>query len=177
MNSRLELPSTRRRSSYLSLVREFCDRGEPLIPFPLSFPTDDFAAFLESLRNVSEGRDLPTGFVPHTTFWLVDEEDEVVAVSNLRHHLNDGLLIEGGHIGYGVRPSARRRGHATTVLAATLHEARRKGISRCLVTCDRANLGSAKAIQRNGGVLESEIFSEKRGAFVQRYWIELPSAD
>jgi predicted acetyltransferase len=104
---------------------------------------------------------------------LVDDNDEIVAVSNLRHRLNEHLLLEGGHIGYGVRPSARLRGHAKAVLAATLKEAKGLGITRCLVTCDRDNLGSAQTIKRNGGSLESEIFSETRGAFIQRYWIDI----
>ena len=173
MTTRLTLPCACFRASYLSLVQEFRDKGEPFVPFPLSFPTDDFEAFLNQNQEAAAGKGLPQGFVPHTTFWLIDQEQEVVAVSNLRHRLNQHLLLEGGHIGYGVRPSARRRGHAKAILAATLKEARARDITRCLVTCDRNNLGSARTIQSNGGRLESEIYSEARRAFIQRYWIDL----
>ncbi len=172
MNTRLSKPDARWRDSYLSLVEEFQARNEPLVPFPLSFPTDDFAAFLIRLRAAVHGEGVPPGFVPNTTFWLIENDSEVVAVSNLRHRLTESLLNEGGHIGYGVRPSARRRGHATRILAATLQEARDRGITRCLLTCERDNLGSARAIERNGGVFEDERYSERHGNFVRRYWID-----
>src|SRR5688572_26709861 len=75
----------------------------------------------------------------HSTFWLVDANDEIVGVSNLRHRLTDSLLRFGGHIGFGVRPSARRRGYATELLRATLVEARGRGLRRVRVTRDQRN--------------------------------------
>ncbi|WP_221029152.1 GNAT family N-acetyltransferase [Actomonas aquatica] len=174
MSTTLERPSARWRESYLGLIAEFKARDEPLIPFPLSFPTDDFPAFLAGLEASERGENLPAGFVAHSSYWLVENDTEVVAVSNLRHELTPSLRVEGGHIGYGVRPSARRRGHATAILAATLTEARRRGIHRCLITCDRENEGSARTILRNGGVLHSEVPAPHRDCWVQRYWIELP---
>lgn len=80
----------------------------------------------------------------------------------------------GGHIGFGVRPSARRRGHATEILRRTLIEAGKLGIADVLVTCDKDNLASARTILRNGGVLDSEEYMEAHAAVVQRYWIRKP---
>ncbi len=173
MSTTLEAPSARWRDSYLSLVAEFRERGEDLVPFVLAFPTDDFSAFLANLEACSRGDALPEGYVPHTTYWLVENDTEVVAVSNLRHELNEKLLIEGGHIGYGVRPSARRRGHATAILAATLLQARARGITRALITCSRDNVGSAGAILKNGGVFANEVPGRVHPGLVQRYWIPL----
>ena len=102
--------------------------------------------------------------------------EKVVAVSNLRHALTDRLRIEGGHIGYGVRPSERRKGYATELLRRTLIRAAERGISRALVTCDRENIGSVRAIERNGGVLDGESYVLDRDAMVERYWIDVPSA-
>jgi predicted acetyltransferase len=62
----------------------------------------------------------------------------------------------GGHIGYDVRPSARRRGYATAMLRDALIVARRLGIESALVTCSVDNVGSRTVIERNGGVLEDE---------------------
>lgn len=62
----------------------------------------------------------------------------------------------GGHIGYDVRRSRRRAGHATAMLAATLPVAHRLGIDPALVTCDADNVGSRRVIEANGGVLEDE---------------------
>jgi predicted acetyltransferase len=101
----------------------------------------------------------------------VDAAGEVVGVSNLRHALTDKLRVEGGHIGYGVRPKARRRGHATELLRRTLECARALGIEQALVTCARANAGSAATIRNCGGKLHSEEYVESRGEVVQRYLV------
>lgn len=174
--SHLEKPSLDRGDSYRSLVAEFADRGEPFIPFPLSFPTDDLPALIELFEGFGRGIGIPPHFVPHETYWLI-AGGEVVAVSNLRLRLSASLRLEGGHIGYGVRPSARRRGHATAILAATLQvAAARHGMSRCLVTCAKSNLGSAGAIRNNGGVLDSEGYSELHAGTIQRYWVPTRAA-
>jgi predicted acetyltransferase len=68
----------------------------------------------------------------------------------------------GGHIGYLVRPSARRQGHATAMLAAVLPHARAPGIDSALVTCDVDNVASRKVIMANGGVLEDELDGKLR---------------
>jgi predicted acetyltransferase len=75
---------------------------------------------------------------------------------SLRHALTPFLLEVAGHIGYAVRPSARRRGVATQALALTLPVAAARGIDPALITCDVTNVGSRKVIEANGGVLEDE---------------------
>jgi predicted acetyltransferase len=167
-----EKPHAGRAESYRALVREFIERGEPLVPFPLSFPHDDFDAFVARLAACERGEGIPEGFVPHSTYWLVDDAGEVVGVSNLRHRLTEKLRIEGGHIGYGVRPSARRRGHATELLRRTLAEARALGVREALVTCGSKNAGSIATIVKCGGRLDSEEFIESRGEVVRRYLID-----
>ena len=84
------------------------DLGEALVPFPLAFENEDFSAFLGKLSACARGEGIPEGFVPHSTYWLVRDGSEVIGVSNLRHRLTKALRFEGGHIGYGVRPTARR---------------------------------------------------------------------
>ena len=168
---RFEEPHIGRADSYRAMVREFLDRGEELIPFPLSFENDDFAALVARFAACARGEGIPEGFVPHSTFWLVDAAGEVVGVSNLRHALTDRLRIEGGHIGYGVRPSARRRGHATELLRRTLGRARALGIGEALVTCSKANAGSVGTILKCGGRIQSEEYVEFRGEIVQRYLV------
>lgn len=170
-SSRLIKPSPRLEASHRSLIREFTDCGEKLVPWVLAEVGDDFEKYVLRLDQNSNGVDLPPGFVPSTTFWLIDVSEEILAVSNLRHELTPLLLDYGGHIGFGVRPSARRRGHATEILRQTLIEARRLGIGDVLVTCDKDNIGSAKAILNNGGELWDERYMKEHSCSLQRYWV------
>jgi predicted acetyltransferase len=169
---RLELPRRDLQDSYRSLIAELAAAGERPVPFTLGYPCADFDALLAKCEADARGEGLAEGFVPHTTFWLVSGGHEIVGVSNLRHRLNAKLLREGGHIGYGIRPSARRKGYGREILRQSLRRAAAQGILRALVTCGKGNLGSARIIAANGGVFESEEFDAERNEVVQRYWIE-----
>lgn len=158
--------------SYRALVEEFRARRERPVPFVLDYPADDADALIARFARDRSGIGLPPGFVPHSTFWLLRDGREVVGVANLRHRLSPELLRHGGHIGYGIRPSARRNGLGRDILKFTLPQARHIGLERVLVTCGRQNEGSARIIVANGGVLESEDYIAERGETVQRYWIE-----
>ncbi len=168
----LQDPHAGLADSYRALVREFVERGEKLVPFTLSFPNEPFAEFLRKLEACARGEEIPEGFVPHTTFWLVRDGTEVVGVSNLRHRMTDKLMVDGGNIGYGVRPSARGRGLARVLLRETLERARRMGVREAWLTCAKTNQPSVRTILGCGGVLISEEFIESRGEVVQRYRID-----
>lgn len=130
-----------------------------------------FARWVERLLAQSDtGTPLPEGRVPATYWWIV-EGDTVLGAISLRHQLNDFLREAGGHIGYGVRPSARGRGLASWALGETLQAARNLGLARVLVTCDLDNVASRRAIERNDGQLE-DIPDTSLGR-VRRYWIDL----
>lgn len=107
---------------------------------------------------------LPEGRVPSSNRWIV-EDGRVVGTIAIRHGLTASLLWEGGHIGYAVRPSSRRRGVATAALGIALDLAAARGIDPVLVTCDDDNIGSARTIESQGGVLE-----DVRDG-VRRYWV------
>ncbi|MFF5703701.1 GNAT family N-acetyltransferase [Streptomyces sp. NPDC012794] len=124
----------------------------------------------ELLRRSDRTAPLEQGRV-HATHWWITEGDTYLGAIDLRHYLNGFLLDAGGHIGYGVRPSARGRGLATWALGEVLHEARLLGMDQVLLTCDPGNEASARTIERNGGVLEDvreTLVGPKR-----RYWITL----
>ncbi|GAB3751882.1 GNAT family N-acetyltransferase [Yimella radicis] len=169
---RLVEPSEALRDSWFKSIAEFGGdhvHGYSIFGFTakeLADP-DGFGRWLaQQRRNLT---DPPEGFVPAALYWIVDDTDpdQVLGSLSLRLCLNDFLLEEGGHIGYGVRPSARRRGVATAALAASLGTAREHGLARVLVTCDEDNEASRRTIERCGGVLE-DVRKDKR-----RYWIEL----
>lgn len=129
---------------------------------------DDFDYYLSNL----ETREPNDGMVPDSTFFCLDEERNIiVGAVNIRHCLNEHLLAHGGHIGDGIRPSERRKGYAVQMVGLALEECRKMGIKKVLMVCDKENIGSAKSIIKNGGILENEQI--ENGKIEQRYWIDL----
>jgi predicted acetyltransferase len=124
---------------------------------------DGFAAYVGE-RIAERDRVVEPGWVLNTNLWWVEGEEYIGRMS-IRHELNEMLADVGGHIGYDVRRSRRRQGHATAMLAAALPIARDLGIAKALLTCDVDNVASRLVIERNGGVLEGT-----RGGKL-RYWL------
>lgn len=137
--------------------------GNELRSYASTWSTDaGFARYVEDLLGQAlEETRRPPGHVPATTLWWL-AADEYLGRVAIRHRLTSRLLEAGGHIGYDVRPSARRKGHATAMLRAALPFARRLGITSALITCDAANVASRRVIERNGGILEDERGSKLR---------------
>lgn len=132
-----------------------------------------FSEYLDFLAVRECGEYHPEVYVPQTACWLSTPQGEILGISRLRHYLTPALEIEGGHIGYAVRPSARRQGCATRLLALMLEKARALSLARVLVTCENDNIGSARTIEKNGGVLEDRRLSPDSGKWIRRYWIAL----
>lgn len=151
------------------MMEEWYAAGEEIIPYAICrLDYRDFDHYIANLEVTAESENL----VPDSTFFCLDEDRNIfVGAVNIRHYLNERLLLGAGHIGDGVRPSERRKGIATRMIALALEECRKLGISKVLMVCDKENIGSAKSIRSNGGVLENEI--EIYGVTRQRYWIDL----
>ena len=173
----LGTPTILVHASFLTAMAEFCDegRGAPtdvteigreIRTFGGSWTTPDgFADYVRWLVDQArEDSPRPEGYVPATNLWLIDGRDYLGRLA-IRHRLTDRLRQAGGHISYDVRPSRRRRGHATTMLTAGLPIARGLGIRTALVTCDIDNVASRKVIEHNGGVLQDQ----HHGKF--RFWV------
>jgi predicted acetyltransferase len=142
------------------------------------WPGDDvdtpegFATWVARLRCQGDESLPPPPDRVHAAFWwIVDERDAILGAISLRYSLNDVLLQGGGHIGYGVRPSARSRGVASWALGEVLNVARRRGLDSVLLTCDVTNGASARVIEKHGGVLE-DVRNTSLG-LKRRYWIAL----
>lgn len=168
---RLVKPNVSLKNEYLEMVLEWKETGEELIPWSLNFDTTDFHFMIESLNGYSKGIGLPDGFVECSTYWLVNKNNKILGAIDIRHRLNEFLLFRGGHIGYGIRPSERKKGYACIMLSLALKQCEVIGISKVLITCLKNNIGSAKTIIKNRGILESEDIDN--GEFFQRYWIDL----
>jgi predicted acetyltransferase len=170
-------PTTAVHASFLEAMAEFVDEGRagPDDQSMLGRESRTYAStwgtpsgferYVTDLRAAAlEETPRPDGLVPSTTLWWV-EGDAYLGRVAIRHRLTPILLETGGHIGYDVRPTARRRGHATAMLRAALPVARGLGIDPALVTCNTDNEGSRKVILAAGGVLEDE----REGKL--RFWV------
>jgi len=166
-------PTAELAESFLSMLDEYAQLGEDQFGSLAEQCRRDFAASVRKLHDAARGAGLPPGWVPYDTYWLVRAGRTVLGTSRLRHRLSEELLHGGGHIGYDIRPSERRKGYGTRILALTLERTRARGVRRALVTCLADNVASARVIENNGGVLEDEILSESMGGPLKRYWIDL----
>jgi predicted acetyltransferase len=172
----LALPSDDLHASFLEALDEFRSEGR--------LGTDDSTGLAHETRSVP-GLDDPVGFaqyvaalraralpetprapgwVPDTILWF-REGNLFIGRLSIRHELSEVLREIGGHIGYDVRPSARRQGHATEMLRQALPMAHELSIDPALIMCDVDNVGSRKVIEANGGVLEGERHGKLR------YWV------
>ena len=118
----------------------------------------NFRSHLHQLSDEAVGKNLPKGYVPQATYyWLIDN-DTFIGTVTIRHRLTDKLLREGGHIGYDISPSKRRKGYGKKLLRHyCCQKAKELGIARALITCDETNMGSKKIIESNGGILKTVL--------------------
>lgn len=175
---RLVQPSITFEAEYLSLAAEFWAKeswiaGEKRFQNDRDLIENNFPAYMRRLHGEARGIGRQPSYVPCTTFWLIADNGQILGESRLRHWLTTSLEHEGGHIGYVIRPSERRKGYGTRILALTLEESRGLGLNRVLLTCDTDNIGSARIIERNGGKLASQGISNSSGKPISRYWITL----
>jgi predicted acetyltransferase len=127
--------------------------------------------YLQLLADSRAGVNLLARHVP-STFLVADVDQQIVGRVSIRHHLNEFLRGEGGHIGYCVLPGFRRRGYATEILRQALIVARSIGIDRVLLTCDDDNAASIAVIESNGGKLDSIRPGTGATPAHRLYWID-----
>jgi predicted acetyltransferase len=134
-------------------------------------PETPWADYVAMLARQQQGLGLAPDRVP-TTFLVAEVNGEIVGRVSIRHRLNDRLLANGGHIGFGVLPQHRRRGYATAMLRQGLIIARASGVDRVLVTCDDDNVGSARVLEGCGARRDQEDPTTPGMPPIRRYWID-----
>ena len=159
--------------------REFLENGDTINGSRGLHHYEKIAGWLEQIKACEKDNNSYIG-VPVTTFLAIrrDSPDDWTIVGNIeiRHHLNPALEELGGHIGYSVRPSQRRKGYAVSMLRQVLCYARTLGLKKVMLDCDKSNTGSLKIIQKCGGVHSKDILSEYKGRNIvnSQFWISLP---
>ncbi|MFH1157633.1 MAG: GNAT family N-acetyltransferase [Pseudomonadota bacterium] len=181
MMDKLELvqPDIRYRDSYVEALREGL---EPVMPpeEKLHEIERDFEGYRKREHDLNNPVVLPDGSkvkrIPHTELWLVSG-DRFLGRISIRHELTEYLRQVGGHIGYAVRKSERRKGYGKLMMKLALPYARLVGLKEALVTCDDDNIASIKIIEGAGGVLEKldrmDVFATGEPLLVRHYWVKL----
>lgn len=171
MNFRLVEPCLEIEQAYIDYINDWVKSGEKIVPYASRREGQNYRELLIKWKREASNEAYEKDLVPATLYFLIDESGKIHGSTHIRHKLNENLIKHGGHIGYGVRPSERKRGIATKMLSLALPIAKELGIDKILVTCDKDNIASAKTILRNNGILENEI--SEGDNITQRYWIQL----
>ena len=112
--------------------------------------------------------------VPGKTFLLIRKDDnKIVGTINIRWNLSEKMLKFGGHIGYGIRPTERRKGYNKIQLYLVLLEAQKLNLDKVMLDCSVDNLGSDKTIKALGGILERCELDESDNTMTNVYWINV----
>lgn len=180
-------PDVKYKDSFVEALKDGFYLGSqlPMSDDAIADIEKDFEAFLMNKvlkpydptpRLRDDGKYYPNA--PQIPYWLIDE-GKFIGAFNLRTELNDFLMYIGGNVGYGVTPKYRRKGYATKGLSLLIIKARELGMNKLLIAAKEENIGSWKAIEKNGGVLENIITLpwQNNGQKYKRYWIDIDNSN
>ncbi len=167
-------PSTEYADQIKEYRQEFLDAGDSMDGTGSLRRFDDPLDFIQKCKDYECLETLPADRVLATQFMLVRKSDgKVLGMLQVRHYFNEYLEKFGGHIGYSVRPSERRKGYAKQMLKMALPYCREIGLDKVLITCIDGNIGSEKTILANGGVYEYTVYEPNEKEYLKRFWITL----
>lgn len=168
MNYRL--PEFSDRSMLHEYMQEHYDNGETSISASMGFSVSDYSEWVQRMHsNASAGN----GEWGKSLMYLCFDEAKLIGLLNIRYELPKALSEKYGDVGYGVRPSERKKGYATAMLRYALSICKEKGMKQAILGCYKDNLASAATIKKNGGVLFLESDNYTKGRTSQYYMITL----
>jgi len=180
----LQLPRLHHQNAAEDFKNEFLENQEYIIPGSALFDQMEYGQWLVLNTNNRNEHTVSSAWVVATTFFAVRKNDQkIVGMIDIRHHLGNEFLAEyGGHLGYSVRPGERKKGYATKMLKTGFEYAKALGIEKLMIACFADNTPSIKTIEKCGGILaETKPYSERKdinlpdadGKTVNIYWIDL----
>lgn len=164
-------PSLQYAASFVKAMNELRTIKEDSFYRALGSP-QTISQYIQLVEKHEKSQDLPMGWVPYHTYWLIDN-DRFIGELHFRQLLTDYLKNYGGHIGYTIRPSERRKGYGKQILKFALPEIQKLGFDRVLVTCNETNIASKKIIEANGGEFEKANAQGSNLPCKLLYWITL----
>lgn len=154
--------------------KEFLDSGDSMDGTSSLRRFENSQAWIDYINAHKDPLTVPDGHAPASQYVFIREEDQkIVGMIDIRFRLTDYLERFGGHIGYSVAPSERRKGYAAQMLGLSLRLLKQSGVANVLITCIQGNEGSRRTILHHGGVFESTVYEPDEGVNIERYWIDL----
>lgn len=170
----LEKPSLKRKNGAIDYIDEHvkhCSNINGTGSLDKFLKNNTYEDWIEYLEDMKKGMN---DFVPSSTYFLIRKnDDKIIGMINIRHSLNEMLYNHGGNIGYGIRPSERRKGYNKINLFLGLLKCKDFGIDKVLLTAYDDNIGSIKTIKALDGVLENRIKEDGKKYLLGRYWINV----
>lgn len=165
-----EVPSLARKEDAIEYIREHHEHNSNINGSGgLDRYLDDYEGWLQKLE---DSKQPSKDRVPALTYFLVRESDnKIIGMANIRLYLNERLREEGGHIGYGIRPSERRKGYNKINLYRALEVCEEQGIEEVVLDCNKENLGSSRTMIALGGIKQYEKIHD--GELIERYAINV----
>jgi predicted acetyltransferase len=161
-------PTLEYQKSFCEMVADFKKHNE--IEYPKYFTENE--SYEQYVSNLIKMEDEICNEYPTESFWLINDNDEIVGTIRYRKSLNEYTVIDGGHIGFDIRPSYRRNGYGNIILNKMLEILYERNVDKVLVTCELDNVGSKRIIEKNSGFFENEQISKRTNKMVRRYWIK-----
>lgn len=174
----LEEPSLKRKEEIIEYVNEFKKYNSDLngigaldkILYKVSF--EEALEICLNTRNKEYAKKV--GRSQSKTFLLIRKNDnKLVGSINVRWNLSPSMLEFGGHIGYGIRPTERRKGYNKINLYLGLIEAKKLGLDKVMLDCDVENIGSKKTMEALGGKLERTEIDPYDNILTSVYWFNV----
>lgn len=168
----LKFPTQEDKENWINYLEEYISYTPDAEPLGCGLDFN-YEEWLQKVTNERKGINLKNNRVPGTVYFLINN-GRIVGHTCIRHSLgNDYLSTYGGNIGLGVRPSERKNGYATKMLELALVKCKELGLDKVMITCREDNIGSARTIEKNGGILEDIVFIEEQDANYKKYWIDI----
>jgi len=180
----LQLPTLQHKIAAENFKSDFLEMQEPVIYGSALFDKMEYEQWLTLNTNNRQESTVSFDWVTATTFFAVRKRDlKIVGVIDIRHNLENEFLTQyGGHVGYSVRPSERKKGYATEILKMGIEYAKTLNIENLMIACFSDNIPSIKTIIKCGGVLsETKLYTNgqlvnipnSEEKLVNIYWINL----
>ena len=164
------LPKASDETMLRAYIQEHYDNGETGISASLGLAAADYSEWVKKIQNNALIGDDEWG---RSLLYLCFDEMRLIGLLSIRYELPKILSEKYGDIGYGVRPSERKKGCATAMLQYALSVCKEKGMDQVVLGCYKDNLASAAVIKKNGGFLFEENDRYKEGKTSQYYLIKL----